>query len=116
MSRIDWNDKALIGIVEGIAEKVAEEAAGWVQKDARMLLKMKAKHPTGKLASEIEIKKSKYPDGGWIVQAQGPANFSKYYASFVELGTYKDEALPFLRPALHKNKSRILRRFREMLS
>lgn len=116
MSRIVWNDKYLLGAVKVIAENVAEEAAGWILNDARMFLAAKARHPTGKLSSEIEIKKSKFPDGGYIVQAQGPGNYDKFYASFVELGTFKDEALPYLRPALHKNKAKILRRFKEMLS
>lgn len=119
MSRIVWNAKAFLKKVDAVAEKVAAEGADMVLKDARRILMSKAEHPTGKLASEIEVKKSKFKGGGYVVIAQGPGNYDDYYAIFVELGTPNKkgkrrgstEALPYLRPALHKNKRRINKRF-----
>jgi HK97 gp10 family phage protein len=119
MSRIVWNDKAFLKKVGVVAEDVAAEGADMVLKDAKRILMSKAKHPTGKLASEIVIKKSKFEGGGYIVIAQPPGGYDDYYAIFVELGTPNKkglrrgstEALPYLRPALHKNKRRIHKRF-----
>lgn len=39
--------------------------------------------------------------------AIGVAGTDVYYALYVELGTYKMAARPYLRPALEKNRSRI---------
>jgi HK97 gp10 family phage protein len=118
MSRIVWNAERYLNKVNAVAEKVAAEGAEMVLKDAKRILMSKAKHPTGKLASEIVIKKSKF-EGGYIVIAQPPGGYDDYYAIFVELGTPNKkglrrgstEALPYLRPALHKNKRRIHKRF-----
>ena len=113
--RIEWHDKELIKKVQHIADNIAEEGAKQVSADAKKILMRAAKHPTGKLASEIEIKTSKFKDGGFIVQAQGPGNYDKFYATFVELGTHKMEAIPFLRPSLHKNKRKIRKRFKDAM-
>jgi len=123
MSRIVWNDKAFMARVNAVAEKVAEDGAEMVLRDAKRILMSKAKHPTGKLASEIKLIKSKFKGGGYIVIAQPPGGYDDYYAIFVELGTPNKagkrrgstEAMPYLRPALHKNKSRIRKRFRDAM-
>ena len=62
------------------------------------------------------FKKGKLEDGGNLVRVQGPGNWKKpYHASFVEMGTYKDEAKPFMRPALRKNKNNANKKFRDAL-
>ena len=113
MNRITWNDKVLLKSVNSVISDIAMDGAGMVEKDAKRILMRDAKNPTGKLASEIEVKKSKFKDGGAIVQAQGPGNYTRYYASFVELGTHDTGAVPFLRPALHKNLSKIRKKFQD---
>ena len=115
MTRIVWNAERFLNKVNAVANKVAEEGAELVLRDAQRNIKRIAKHPTGKLASEIEIIKSQYEDGGYIVMAQPPGKYTKFYASFLELGTYKDEAKPYLRPALKKNKKKIHQLFKDRL-
>lgn len=115
MNRIVWHDKKFTAEVQEVADEVAEEGADMVLNDAQQILMRDAKHPTGKLASEIEVKKSKFKDGGFIVIAQGPGNYDKFYATFVELGTHKMDAIPYLRPALHKNERKIQRMFKDRL-
>ena len=111
----EWNDKQLLAEVDKIMEGVAKEGAGWVRDDAKKILISKSKRSTGKLASQIEIKISKFKNGGYIVQAQGSGNYDKYYASFVELGTHKMKAIPFLRPALARNKRRMYKAYKDRL-
>jgi hypothetical protein len=95
---------------------------------------------TGTLASQIEVKKSKFEDGGWLVEAQGTGNYdivqrktpvlrlnpnkksyhllktrNRYYASFVELGTRKMEGLGYLRKALKRNRYRMRKLLKRVL-
>ena len=116
---VDFFDKWLGGEVEreitNIVDKVAKEGAEQVAKDAKAILMRKAKTPTGKLASQIKIKASKFRGGGYLVEAQGPGNFEKFYAIFVELGTHKMKKIPYLRPALTMNRRKILDNYRNRL-
>ena len=62
----------------------------------------------GTLKKSIELHKSKFKDGGYIV---GAGNFDVFYASFVELGI-PAHGIPkksFLRGALKKEKGRFWR-------
>ncbi len=114
-----WNDKALIEEVRDAAEVATKEGAEKVAADAQRL----APKDTGTLRRQIKVRASKFKGGGHIVQAQGPGDYDRYYASFVELGVnifpygdkskpkVKIEPQPYLRPALHKNKARILKAF-----
>ena len=122
----EWRDKELIEKVKNITDEVAREGAEKVMKDAKNILMKNAKHPTGELASRIKMKVSKFKDGGYIVQAQGPGDYNKFYATFVELGTKFGkrfgkkfprviEKLPYLRPALAKNKRWLTREFKERM-
>ena len=52
---------------------------------------------TGNLKKSIRAKKSKFDDGGWIVQATAP------HAFIIEYGRKAAPAYPYLRPALEKN-------------
>lgn len=110
-----WKSKEFLKKVQSAVEVAAKEGAELVAEDAKNILMKNARNPTGELASQIEIKTSRYKDGGYIVQAQGPGNYTKYRATFVELGTSKMQAIPYLRPALKKNKRRINKIFRDQL-
>jgi HK97 gp10 family phage protein len=113
---IVWNDNECIIKINEVAEKVAEEGADLVLNDAKRILMSKAKHPTGSLASQIEVKKSRFKYGGWIVQAQGPGTWKPpYRATFVELGTWKMDPIPYLRPALKMNKSKIVQLYKDRI-
>ena len=106
--KLDWKPKPVISAVEIAIDKAADKGAGIVQADAKAILMSRAKHPTGHLASEIDVIKSKFKNGGYIVAAQAPGHYTgKYHAVFVEVGTKKMQAIPYLRPALKKNKQLI---------
>ena len=96
--RVEWHDDKVLKAVGRETEKVERRLAKLVQRTAEAL----APRQTGKLKSEIDIRSSKFADGGYIVQAQGPGNYTRYYASFVELGTHKMAPQPYLRPAINK--------------
>lgn len=124
MSRIIWNAERYLNKANAVAEKVNAESAKRVLDDARRILTNKAKYPTGHLAREIEIITMKPKGRGGIyhetlVWAQPPGGWTKpYHAIFVELGTPNKkgkrrgstEAMPYLRPAHHKNKRGHLKR------
>ena len=107
----EWNDDLLIQRVAAVAEEAAREGAGFVAATA----KARVKKLTGNLARQISVGVSKFKGGGYIVAAQGKPGQGKYYASFVELGTAKDQKQPFLRPALAANKRKIMRNFQDKL-
>lgn len=106
--RVDWQKNRVLAKIEAINEQWSERYAERIKQMAKTNLMGGAKSPTGHLASEIDVFKSRYKDGGHYVQAQGPGNWSPpYHASFVELGlskTRKMTAIPFMRPALKQNR------------
>ena len=130
---LEWNDKELIKKVNTIANAVAKRGADYVLNDAQKLVPVKS----GTLKKEIELKRGKFRDGDWVVEAQGPGNYTKFYAKFVELGHYssvwgtyvrpkrggslkgispvKIPMKPYLRPALNKNKRRIQKMFEDAM-
>ena len=102
---VEWFGKKVEkAIIKALSEE-SKKAADKIEEDAKRLLSQKAKHTTpGGLLDQFSVEKSKYNDG-YVVWCQGPGNWKKsYHASFVELGTYKDEAKPFLRPTMKKHK------------
>jgi len=102
---IEWNGKKVLNAAVIILDKVTKEVAENVMEDAKRILKQKAETTTDRgLLSQFDVRKSKYKDGGYLVMCQGPGNFrGKYHASFVELGTFKDDPKPYMRPARKKN-------------
>jgi hypothetical protein len=116
--RFEWDDIKYLKAFEQAVDKVLEKGAKGVLDDARKILTSKSKHPTGTLARQIRLSVSKFKDGGYIVDAQGPSNYQKYYALFVELGTHdrktkkgsnrgSTKAIPFLRPAIKRARYRM---------
>ena len=114
---IEWHEKEVLNAVKIVLRNVSKEVAENVMKDAKRILKQKAKTTTaGGLLSQFDVRKSKFKDGGYLVYCQGPGNWRPpYHASFVEMGTFKDEPKPFMRPAYKKNKGKANRTFQQEL-
>lgn len=109
-SLIDWHDKAVLKEVGNVVETATEEGAKIVAAAAKGLVPVR----TGALRDSIKVKPSRFEDGGHLVQAQGSGDYDKFYAIFVELGLKKTrnmKARPYLRPALHQSKRKILKLF-----
>ena len=104
---IQWDDRAFMREVQMALNEVVKDGAERTEEDAKRNLERAAPDSTGTLASQIDVKASQYKDGGYLVEAQGRGNYTKFYASFVELGTSKMEGLRYLRNALRRNKFRM---------
>ena len=122
---VDWrNTNDVTADIQVPLDKVCQRGAEMIARDAR------AKVPVGKtkwtsagrsggsianshLRDQIDIRTSKFKNGGWIVEAQGSNNYSKFYASFVEWGTHKMEAQPYIRPAIKRNRPKIQKMWQE---
>ena len=72
----DWNPGNWLKEVSQAMEQVEKSTAENIRKDAQTLVPV----DTGTLKQEIEVTKSKFEDGGYIVIAQGPGNYSVFYA------------------------------------
>ena len=103
---IEWYGDQVLSKTKMIVNSVSKDVAKNVMEDAKKILRQKAKTTTEQgLLSQFSVDKSKFKDGGYLVQCQGPNNWHEpYHASFVEMGTFKDQAKPFMRPAAKKNK------------
>ena len=112
--KLEWFDKDIIKNVAIVAVGVTKQGADMVLRDARRLVKKKS----GALSNQIKVYKNKYRDKekvGYRVQAQAPGDYDKFYAIFLELGTYKTKAQPYMRPALKRNKSKIKKAMQDKL-
>jgi HK97 gp10 family phage protein len=107
--KIEWFGKEVEEKIKAIVHAVSRDGAHLIARHTRQAIPW----DTGVLATSVEVKKSRYD--GYMVVVQGKGNYEKYYASFVELGSYKDEAKPYLRPSMHKNKQTIYRMYRDAL-
>lgn len=103
---VEWFGDEILKATDKLMEKVSKEVAGKVMADAKKILKQKAETTTERgLLSQFYIEKSKYKDGGYVIWCQGPKNWHPpYHASFLEMGTFKDEAKPYMRPAYKRNR------------
>jgi hypothetical protein len=107
--KVEFYTKDYIKLVGTEADNACMKEADKLLKRSRQYIDSHAKHPTGKLASEIKLEKSKFIGGGWAVEAQGPNNYDRYYATFVELGSIRNPTpIPFLRNPLKANYKSIL--------
>lgn len=88
----------LAKFIDDNAEQIARDIAA----DARASVNV----VTGNLKKSIRAKKSKFENGGWIIQATAP------HAHLIEFGwktknkNPSETAKPFLRPALERNIER----------
>lgn len=114
---VDWFGKEVLEATNKAMAEVSKEVAENVMADAKKILKQKAKTTTETgLLSQFSIEKSKFKHGGYLAWCQGPGNWHPpYHASFLEMGTYKDEAKPFMRPAKKKNERKANRIFQAAL-
>jgi len=110
----DWNPGNWLKEVDIKMGQLEKSTAEKIAADARTLVPVDNSEGADKehLKNRIEVKASKYYQGGWTVIAQGPGNYTVFYASFIELGystTRKHiPAQPYLRPALKKNQSKFI--------
>jgi len=112
--KLEWFDKDIVDKVAKISGEVAKQGADMVLSDAKRLVKKKS----GALSNQIKVYKNTYKDKekvGYRVQAQAPGDYDKFYAIFLELGTYKTKAQPYMRPALKRNKSKIKKAMQDKL-
>ena len=117
--RISLDINGFLKMVGTETDKAAEKGAERVLKDAKKFIKTHAKYEIkrkgykpGTLASEIKKEQSQFHGGGWAVEAQGPGNYTKYYAVHVELGSVKNpQPIPYLRTPLRLNHSWIKKQF-----
>lgn len=98
--KVVWNDDKVLRDIDRKTDRVEKRLAQMVKRTAQALTPVR----TGTLRSEIKIRVSRFEDGGYMVQPQGPGNYSRYYASFVELGTSDTAAQPYLRPSFKKHQ------------
>lgn len=98
-----WRQRELIATVAGEITANMDQACQFVVGQARS----KVKRRTGTLASEIdyEVKAKGLTVTGYVGVKKGKA----FYGRFVELGTSKMAASPFLRPSVYENGERITR-------
>lgn len=111
---VDIDVEASVAEVMAAVDQNLEETAAYVEREAQTTLLFRDK--TGKLRKKIRLKKSKFEDGGWIVQAKAP------HAHLVEFGHVKFlwgrptgervPPYPFLRKALEKGIRYAIGKFR----
>jgi hypothetical protein len=100
---IEWDARPYINEVREVLTEVVKDTAEYVEERAARNLERLSPGSTGHLASQVSIYKSE--DGeGYIVEAQAGGSYQRYYASFVDLGTYKMPGNGFLRKALRSGK------------
>jgi HK97 gp10 family phage protein len=112
---VEWFGDKILEATNKAMVRVCKSSAENVMADAKKILKQKAKTTSELgLLSQFYVEKSKYETGGYIVWCQGPKNWHPpYHASFLEMGTFKDEAKPFMRPAYKKNRRKANKMFQD---
>ena len=92
---------ALAEALEEIAEKIRDDAKGFVPVDTGALRKSIRIEKKGKLKVSI------IAGGGGIINPRSGREVD--YAGYVEFGTRRASPQPYMQPALEKNKDEILR-------
>lgn len=85
---------------------ILESFANHVMEDAR--LNHTFINRSGELEGSIRVEKTGTSREGFVEYKVVAGNAVVYYAVYVELGTVKMSAKPFLRPALERQKARFL--------
>ena len=107
MAKIVWKQSEIITQVNTALQKAMMQAVLMVEADARKLCAV----DTGRLRASITHEVKEIAKG----VIQGKVGSSTSYSRFVELGTSKQSAQPYLRPALEKNWPEIVRMIRGAL-
>ena len=134
--KLDFDNAALITLTNKVCDAAAKKGVDKVLADSKTYLKANTKHGHGEtgLAGEIKLEKSKFKGGGWAIEAQGPNNYKRYYAVFVELGHRSSmfgrysrkkgnigsspvtvAPIPYLRNPLKANKQYIINLFKDLI-
>lgn len=92
----------LLATIPGNKNKAVREAANYILGEARTLAPVR----TGHLRSNSEVE----GDGG-----NSLIKFNAEYAAYVELGTRKMAAQPFLTPAVNRGEKRLIELLKEGL-
>jgi HK97 gp10 family phage protein len=111
---VRWrNVNEVVAHVQDPLDEIAKQGAEDMANEMRRIV---VKGETGLLSEQITVEKSQFEHGGYLVIAQASGNYDTYYASFVEFGTDKMNAQPFMRPAIKKYRPIIQRRWTKSLS
>jgi len=134
--KLDFDNAAFITLTDKVCDEAAKKGVEKVMRDSKTFLGSKTKggHGSAGLAGEIKIEPSKFKGGGWALEAQGPNNYKRYYAVFVELGhrssmfgrySRKEHniesspvtvaPIPYLRNPLKANKQYIINLFKDLI-
>lgn len=130
--KLDIDEKGFTDLVKDKCDAAAKKSIEKVKRDSTAFIATNAKHSTGKLASQIKLESSKFKGGGWALEAQGPGNYDKYYAIFVEVGHISTlwgnrtgkkgsnpgpyvPGIPYLRNPLKANRQYIKRQFEDII-
>ncbi len=105
--RVEWHGDEVWREVNTLLAVVEKDSADKVVKEAKRLFRANyGKYSwTGDSIKTIEVVKSKYTNGGYLIVAGGG---EQYHMTFLELGADNLTAKPFLRPALNSHKKEFL--------
>lgn len=129
---MEWFGDKILQATNSVVAKTSKKVAHNVMEDAKKILEQKADKTTADgLLSQFYVKESKFKNGGSLVYCQGPDDWHPpYHASFVEMGTPKTgvhpygnknipavklPAMPFMRPAMRKNRRKANNMFQDDL-
>lgn len=115
--RIEKRSKEYINTIDAIVDGVAKDQAEKVARLTRQLVPA-GPYSEGGLSKQIKVQPGKFSEGDYFIEAQGPGDYSRFYASFLEMGstihpwgnkniTKHLPAQPYLRPALKVYRKKI---------
>lgn len=118
-------DRAMRDLPLKVQRKYARKAAREAMRPVLQAAKAKAPVRTGRLRKGIRLRALKARRRGAVIgavvitdtrQKMGiPPEDKGYYPAHVELGTSKMAAHPYLRPALHENRTKVVRKMGSVL-
>lgn len=103
---LNFHPERVMEAVDKASWEAAVKTAVDIENDARDLVPVK----TGKLRDSIRVTVGKV-DGLVVMEAYTTSG----YGGYVELGTFKTRAQPFMRPAINKNFDKLRQRMKEGL-
>jgi len=102
----EWHPQRVRGMVSGKLVQNMDRAAAFAEKQAWARASEKSGLMKGDIAHEVEVR------GNTIEGRIGVKRGKAFYAIFIEKGTSKMRARPFLRPAVFGNAAEIVRLIR----